>query len=364
MPKNKITGTGSAGIFHLQQPVPMVSQRRYDPVTNKYGPWETLHYRPAPVTMISLPLEHGGIVKLYPSLIHKKSRGIISKELLGYTGNLPPPEHERNSYRYHLRGNHPSPPSLLRQYQVANSDEPRLNRLLHPLSTMAGEHDDGSTLQPGYRYGRVTMKARSFENLPRTSKLFTDMESIYARENITDTTSLPPSPIFNIGAHVVFYRGSGDRMGMHADNKQGEEYILTLVLLQTNQARDIVITPKNNLSIQYTITLCEGDGYAMDGAMQQSYLHSVPKVSRADLRQRQPEIKDGNTEQRLVIVFRRGKYEEYRKDSGRSVSHTELLQYELNLHKKREYTFGAIPGRLIEGKTYSRTELLAMGAHQ
>ncbi len=358
MPKNMITD--SAGISILQQ-LPLVSQRSCDPATKKHGPWETLHYRPVVAAKISLPLEHGGIVSLYPYLINMENRGIISDEILQY--NRPPPE--RNNLDSHDSiTNHPT---LFRQYQVANSDEPRLNCLLHPLATLAGEHDDASSLQPGYRYGRVTMKARSFENLPRTKKLFTDMESIYAGD--AGTSTLPPSPIFNIGAHVVFYRGSDDGMGAHADNKQGEAYILTVVLLQTNQVREIVITPTNlstmkHIYIQYKLTLCEGDGYAMDGTMQQFYLHSVPKISSAGLRQRQPAIDGGNTEQRLVIVFRRGSFMEYRKDSGRSTSHEELLQYEHNLHQKRTYTFGAIPGHLIEGKTYIRNELLAMGAHK
>ena len=68
--------------------------------------------------------------------------------------------------------------------------------------------------------------------------------------------------------------------------------------------------------------------------------------------------------QRLVIVFRRGTYQEYTTDSGRPVTHHELKQAPLQKFMKRSYTFGAIPHQLIEKKLYTRQQLYDMGAHR
>ena len=67
------------------------------------------------------------------------------------------------------------PKTVQVQYRIQGCHEPRLNCLLHPKSTVSPALDDtksGSPYQPGYRYGSVTMKARSHDNLPHTH-LFT-----------------------------------------------------------------------------------------------------------------------------------------------------------------------------------------------
>ena len=93
--------------------------------------------------------------------------------------------------------------------------------------------------------------------------------------------------------------------------------------------------------------------------MQEFYLHGVPKnasdMKAADTdtlqKQQQHETNDNQTNaadpmsmyknkyQRLVIVLRRGKYQEYTMDSGRSVSHQELKEAALENLNKRCYTF-------------------------
>ena len=116
-----------------------------------------------------------------------------------------------------------------------------------------------SQQQPGYRYGSVAMKARSYDQLPHTYKFTKDMELLYTSSNSTRSPtkgmdqSGPPSDgdpavddtsvVFNIGAHILLYRDVHDSMGFHADNDQGESYILTTILSQQH-GQDIIIKPK------------------------------------------------------------------------------------------------------------------------
>jgi hypothetical protein len=123
--------------------------------------------------------------------------------------------------------------------------------------------------------------------------------------------------------------------------------------------------------------------FALTGEMQNFYLHSIPKnpshVKSADalLKQYKSTMENSNaTEplmlynhhhhqyQRLVIVFRRGTYKEYTKDSGHPVSHYNLKQAPLQKFVNRSYTFGDIENKLFEGHLYIRRELCDMGAHK
>lgn len=110
--------------------------------------------------------------------------------------------------------------------------------------------------------------------------------------------------------------------------------------------------------------------------MQEFYKHGVPNnandMKAADtvtLQQQQQQETNynpmslyNNQYQRLVIVFRRGKYVEYKKDSGRSVSHQQLIQAPWKNLMRRQYTFGAIENELVEKTIYFRGQLLEMGA--
>ena len=116
--------------------------------------------------------------------------------------------------------------------------------------------------------------------------------------------------------------------------------------------------------------------------MQQHYQHGVPKdrrVMRAVdsmqqqlCRQQQDSIENFNMEpvvpyctqyQRLVIVLRCGKYQEYKIDSGQPISQEVLQQTANHVHNKHKITFGDIPNKLTEGGIYRRQHLLDMQAH-
>ena len=115
--------------------------------------------------------------------------------------------------------------------------------------------------------------------------------------------------------------------------------------------------------------------------MQQHYKHGVPKARRGMkavdskeqlCRQQQDSIENLNMEpvlpyctqyQRLVIVLRRGKYQEYKNDSGQPISQEVLQQTANHVHNKHKIIFGDIPNKLTEGGIYRRQHLLDMRAH-
>ena len=300
---NSMSGTTSTSSHELQlQEVPpqlqLVYQRTYDPVTKKYcNNWEILHHRPdAATSPIIVPLERGGIVTIYPNLIEKENRDVITKEILHFRYPLTEPEDHTATRKTNHKMSIESTTnddlclSLFRQYHVQACSEPRLNCLLHSNATGTSiGTDNASSLQPGYRYGTVTMKARSYDNLPHTHRFTKQMELLYSEtQNDSNASSLintnihngnktskTEESIFNIGAHVVLYRDAHDSMGFHADNDQGESYILTTIVSQ-NHIRSIVVKPKpfrtnqNSESVlvmetHYKFELSEGDAYSMDG---------------------------------------------------------------------------------------------------
>lgn len=277
---------------------PLLYCRLFDPVTKKYiNQWETTCWRPdisASTTAIPLPLELGGMMTIYPNLIDINERDTITREILQYRHSSDDSNNGKNKTRSRKQ-NDESPLSLFRQYRIQGCDEPRLNCLLHTNATVApAVLDDtkrGSSSQPGYRYGSITMKGHSYENLPKTHQFTKRMELLYndsSTQNdptvktsalqIGNNNSTKDDAVFNIGANVVLYRDAHDSMGYHADNDQEETFILTAIMSQ-KQVRDIIIKPKPCMSttgndvlvLHYKLRLNEGDAYSMDGTCVCSY---------------------------------------------------------------------------------------------
>lgn len=108
--------------------------------------------------------------------------------------------------------------------------------------------------------------------------------------------------------------------------------------------------------------------FVLSGTMQQFYVHSVPKnpndVKTESALLRSLENCYHHQYQRLVVVFRRGDYKEFTKDSGRPVTYHELQLAPLLNLIKRSYTFGPIPQQLVENHLYTRRQLVDIGAHR
>ena len=96
--------------------------------------------------------------------------------------------------------------------------------------------------------------------------------------------------------------------------------------------------------------------------MQQYYVHGVPKDRRSTkavdslqqqlCRQQQNSTENLNVEPVLLIVLRRGKYQE-----------EVLQQTAIHVQGRHKIIFGDIPNKLTEGGIYCRQHLLDMRAH-
>jgi hypothetical protein len=81
------------------------------------------------------------------------------------------------------------------------------------------------------------------------------------------------------------------------------------------------------------------------GEMQKEYLHGIPRRKKI-------------TENRLVVVFRRGEMKIYEHDMGKPCTSFNLLPKP----NATPYIFGHVPG-VNEQHWYSRAQLLNLGAH-
>ena len=267
-----------------------------------------------------------------------------------------------------------------RRYRVQGTWEPRVHCLYHAQAT-ADQADNDSTLQPGYRYGAITLKARSLQELDvisgltselgrycQATKLAKDSEDQGGKSvEEQDSARNDAESFWNVGVNPVIYRSGRDRMGQHADNDQGENLIMTAVIDgPVEDPRRLVIEPfackKNRLAKttltasdrKYELMLRPGDVYSMDGEMQRHYIHSVPpKLSHYGIDE---EMGAEEEQRRMVIVFRRGDFCKFARDSGHLVSDP------CQIPEKMSYKFGTIEG-LDYGGVYLRSRLVELGAH-
>jgi 2OG-Fe(II) oxygenase superfamily len=289
---------------------PLVYQRTYNPATKGYtNQWTILHHRPETedASAIVLKLERGGVVTIFPNLIDQKDRDAVTNEILQYRypptkgrSNITPTDNDivTDDDASHQWQNDDHCLSLFRQYQVQTCNEPRLNCLLHTKTIATALSDTGtkSTPQPGYRYGKVTMKARSYKDLPSTLQFTKKMELVYENNKndskASTSSSMTPEKegetddsVFNIGAHILLYRDAHDSMGFHADDDQEESYILTAIMSQKH-VRHVVFKPKrcadetnkDVLEVHYKLELSEGDAYSMDGTKYNCMLFALKMV--------------------------------------------------------------------------------------
>ena len=256
--------------------------------------------------VITIHLHRGGHVKIYPNVMTSKICQDVKAELLS-------PDHC----------------GMFRRYQIQANDEPRAHFLLHEDATQ-----DFNIPQPGYRYANVTLKARPLYFMNMVHYISDYMKEKCKVEKWT------------IGVNPVIYRDGRDKISAHADNDQGEQRIVTVIVDGPTPIRRVCIKPNPKLEAaendeDIELFLRPGDAYEMDGEMQQHYVHSVP-----------PE-KDQDVDTRLVVVLRVGTQTVFEKDSGRPCT-------DLTPEAKLCYSFGHCG--LTEGHVYSRTELRRRGA--
>jgi alkylated DNA repair dioxygenase AlkB len=255
---------------------------------------------------IPIPLVRGGKIKIYPNVLSDTDIIQLREELLQC--------------------------GLFRQYKIQGNDEPRAHFLLHEDAT-----ENFLELQPGYRYATISMKARPLKLPPLLQELAKKMAALCGVEK------------WDIGVTPVCYRDRRDKIGNHADDDQGEEVILCVMLDSPLKVRPVVVTPSKDHSPKdekIELFMAPGDAYVMDGEMQKSYSHTVPA---------EPNLSEGSSTTRIAIVFCKGDVKYFDKDSGRECQN-------LAPRKIQEYAFGHLEG-LEEGEMYIRVKLCQLGAH-
>ena len=138
------------------------------------------------------------------------------------------------------------------------------------------------------------------------------------------------------------------------DNDQGEKLILAVVVdaPETN-IRKVEIRSKGEIIV---LNLQRGDGYAMDDIMQENYTHGVPEAKETS---KDRDGQEEESDQRISVVFRYGRTELYKKDSGMPCRSLDPA-YQYGVERKPWY--GRLRG-LYEGYLYSRQDLWETGGH-
>jgi hypothetical protein len=158
---------------------------------------------------MDIPLRRGGLIRLFPNIISENVFRQIDEEVRGS--------------------------GLFRQYRIQGiNDEPRCHFLLHQDAT-----EDFEDEQPGYRYARITLKARPLCVLPKL-EVVTKQLAIQCKVDK-----------WTIGVNPVLYRNGRDRMGDHADDAQGEQLILALLVNSPAETRRVCVRPFGRLGLEH-----------------------------------------------------------------------------------------------------------------
>ena len=200
--------------------------RFYNEDKKKFSPWKNIDKSYIHGYDIVIPLNRGGSLKVYlkPNFLPEERRIKIFNQMK-----------ECNLYR---------------QYKAQGNlyDEPRLHVLL------------ASTKGLDYKYHGTNMKSFPLNSVTEVEMLHNDLASIY---NL-------PNKYWNLGVDLMMYRNGNDSIGFHADDTQGEELILCLIIDSNFEKRKIKIRPNKksplkNSDEEIELYLGQGNGYEMDG---------------------------------------------------------------------------------------------------
>jgi hypothetical protein len=160
---------------------------------------------------------------------------------------------------------------------------------------------DGSTKnEVGYSYHNINMKALPMDLVPEVNSFASELATEY---------KLPDNKI-NIGVDLIVYKDGSDSIGWHADDTQGEDLVLAVVV-ESHEMRPLKIRPAKSKSLsdgdeEIELFIGEGDAYAMDRLMQEGYEHCLPK-------------KENVNSHRLVMIFRHGDVRYVPGDNGENI---------------------------------------------
>lgn len=200
--------------------------RFYNEHKKEFSPWKNIDKSYMNGDHIMIPLNRGGKLKVYHKL------------------NFLPEERRIKIFNQMKKCN------LYRQYKAQGNlyDEPRLHVLL------------ASTTGLDYKYHGTKMKSFPLCSVSEVETLHNDLASIYNLKN----------KYWNLGVDLMIYRNGNDSVGFHADDTQGEEIILCLIIDSNFEKRKIKIrphkkSPLKNSDEEIELYLGQGTGYEMDG---------------------------------------------------------------------------------------------------
>lgn len=308
--------------------------RRYCAVRGEFSAWEDLPCQTYGDTeprrwcelnideSIEIPLRRGGRLRVFPNFVADGRRDRVAKSM-----------DKCNLYRQYWRRG------------VENTLESRIQVL---LSSKTNRVHDGSSKhgRPGYIYDGVTMMAQPMSRVPEVESLGRDLAELYRL----------PDKEWNIGANLVCYRTGEDHMAWNSNCEQAEVLILCIIAESKNCTRPILIRPKGHLPLQdgdeeIIVFVGQGDAYEMDGQMQLSYEHCMPKKE------------DDTTAKRSVVVFRHGATTIVTYDTG-----SPLYVEQKNAVAEKadsDVHFGHPVRDIPEGKeVFTKQRLIETGAHR
>ena len=218
--------------------------QRYSKDDNKFAEWEPLlvcvdcHLRQNKGFVISL--SRGGTLVYHHNVIDENERG----EVCTFMDQC----------------------DLFRQYKTNGFNEPRVHVLLSSFAQPLDGGDCGNNrnkMGPGYGYHGIRMRALPIKIAPPVESF---AAKLAAKFNL-------PNNLWSIGVDLMTYRGGKDRIGWHADDNQGEEMIVTVVV-ETDPKRIVKIRPKKKKckhesyhdgDEQIELIVTRGNGYRMNG---------------------------------------------------------------------------------------------------
>jgi alkylated DNA repair dioxygenase AlkB len=314
--------------------------RYFNENLGSYGPWKDIFGGSVGDTesIITLNLSRGGMLRILCNILPQNKRKDLSRAM-----------HDCKLYRQY---------SLSRNNDFMGFQEPRSHVLLSSRAKATLDNDevsDNERHQPGYSYHGVNMKAHPIDLVPEVASY---AEELATRYNL---------PRWDIGVDMIAYKDGGDSIGWHADDTQGESVVVCVVVDAPGEVRPLCIRPKRTKQLghgdeEIQLFIAEGDGYDMDGYMQESYEHSLPKKLK-------------NNSHRFVLIFRHGNTLFVPQDSGVSVLNNNsvgsnsgeewnLVSAISKLRPKTCTTNFGHPTDVIVGECYSRRFLWTTFAHR
>ncbi len=224
--KQKKSFAKKAPSVKVSQP-PLVQRRQFDGNKGEWSPFRNFEPETWQNDTIVIPLQRGGSLTLYPGWLsdERERRGLVR---------------ELNKC------------DLFRVYQTQSTNQPRAQFLLHKQA-----HDVFEAPNPGYDYRVAKMKAFPLKRVKGVEQMW---------DRALDTCQVDD---FRIGANVIYYRGSNDRIHYHADDNQGESVIFAVVVNTSRSRRCVSIKVKEkdlkDGDFEYKIFPGSGDAYLMDG---------------------------------------------------------------------------------------------------